>query len=633
MDAGGDVRLAESAAAVAVASGARRAYPRERVGMTMGARIRFGALGAFVALLALVPSAMAAIATTPEPFWQVNGRVNAIMQINNVTYVGGKFTQVSDHSGHTLAVSNLAAIDSAGHAVATWTPDAGNTVKTIATDGAGHIIIGGSFNKIDGVGRPHIAELSSSGSLISKTTFAATADGDVQAFATNGSTLYIGGQFQNVDGASHPFLGAVSLTDGTLRAWNPFVDGRVDALEVNNAGAVVAGGFFLNAGNSTSAQAATAAFDPTTGALQAGYVNNSSSGIVSIAQATDGSIFTGSFGNRLQRFTPTGVLSWRDTTDGNIQAMTMSDGELILGGHFVNVCVGGTCTVRHHIAAVDPASGALDTGWAPNVNSDLGVFAEADTSIGLAIGGDFTAVGGVAQAHLAFLQTGSSVPVDALPPTIGLKPDASLRKATTISSGQVPLLVRFAAADPSGVCSYRLQRSVGSGTFANVSLAAKTATTKAVSLAPATTHRYRVSATDCVGNASAFATGPAVILSAFQDGNARIAYTRAWTHAAAPKAWGGGVHLVSKAGAHASLRFTGREVAWVASRTATRGSARVYLDGKLAATVNLRSATPIHRRLVFAHVWKTDAVHTIKIVCAGTAGHSTIDVDAIVTVR
>ena len=52
----------------------------------------------------------------------------------------------------------------------------------------------------------------------------------------------------------------------------------------------------------------------------------------------------------------------------------------------MNICVGTTCTVRHHIAALDPAGGALDTSWAPNVNSDLGVFAEADTTTGLAIG-------------------------------------------------------------------------------------------------------------------------------------------------------------------------------------------------------------------------------------------------------
>jgi len=581
----------------------------------------------------LVPAAQGTIATRPETTWQTNGRVNAITEINGITYVGGKFTQISDHAGHTLTVSNLAAIDGNGHAVTIWTPAASNTVKTIATDGT-NIIVGGSFNKVDGVGRPHIAEIDPGGTLISKGIFAATADGDVQAFATSGSTLYIGGQFQNVDGSPHAFLGAVSLTDGSLRSWNPFVDGRVDALEINNAGNVVAGGFFLNAGTPTSLQAATAAFDPTTGVLASGYLNSSTSGIVSITQAADGSIFTGSFNNRLQSWTPSGTANWRDTTDGNIQAMTMSDGELILGGHFANFCVGGTCTVRHHIAAVNPANGHLDTSWAPNVNSTLGVFALADTGIGLALGGDFTSVGGFAQAHLAFLATGSSVPVDSTPPAIGTKPDAILRKATTIASGNVPLLVRWGANDPSGVCSYKLQRSLNGGPPQNVSLASKTSTSMAISVLPGTTtRRYQLQATDCVGNVSSFVQGPSVRLTAFQDGNKAIAYTQAWSGAGAPKAYGGSLHMTSKAGAQATLRFTGRQAAWVASRTSTRGSARVFIDGKLAGTVNLHSAVAMHKRIVFAHAWTADGAHTIKIVCNGTAGHPTVDVDAFLTVR
>ena len=132
---------------------------------------------------------------------------------------------------------------------------------------------------------------------------------------------------------------------------------------------------------------------------------------------------------------------------------------------------------------------------------------------------------------------------------------------------------------------------------------------------------------------SAFAQGPSVRLTAFQDGNAGIAYTAAWAPAGAPKAYGGTIHSTGRAGAYAKLRFTGRQVAWVASRTATRGSARVYLDGHLSATVDLHSATAIHRRIVFAHAWSGDGVHTIKIVCAGTPGHPTIDVDALLTVR
>jgi hypothetical protein len=63
----------------------------------------------------------------------------------------------------------------------------------------------------------------------------------------------------------------------------------------------------------------------------------------------------------------------------------------------------------------------------------------------------------------------------------------------------------------------------------------------------------------------------------------------------------GTIHMASRAGASATLRFT-REVPWVATRAANRGTARVYLDGKLAATVNLHSAAAMRKRIVFAHV-------------------------------
>jgi hypothetical protein len=93
------------------------------------------------------------------------------------------------------------------------------------------------------------------------------------------------------------------------------------------------------------------------------------------------------------------------------------------------------------------------------------------------------------------------------------------------------------------------------------------------------------------------------------------------------------VHSTAKAGASATFKFTGRQIAWVATRRANRGLAHVYLDGKLAANVNLHSATIMHRRIVFAHAWAADGAHTVKIVCAGTAGHPTVDVDAFVSIR
>jgi hypothetical protein len=142
-----------------------------------------------------------------------------------------------------------------------------------------------------------------------------------------------------------------------------------------------------------------------------------------------------------------------------------------------------------------------------------------------------------------------------------------------------------------------------------------------------------VQVADCVGNASAFVQGPSVRLTAFQNGNKAIAYTRAWAAAGAPKAYGNSITMTSKAGAQAVFHFSGRQIAWVATRNAKRGSARVFVDGTLAGTVNLHSATAMHRRIVFARAFVKNGPHTIKIVCSGTAGHPTVDVDAFLTVR
>ena len=63
--------------------------------MARGGRKRVAALCALLTLLALVPAAQATIATRPLTTWQTNGRVNAIMQIGTVTYVGGKIGRAS----------------------------------------------------------------------------------------------------------------------------------------------------------------------------------------------------------------------------------------------------------------------------------------------------------------------------------------------------------------------------------------------------------------------------------------------------------------------------------------------------------------------------------------------------------
>ena len=102
-------------------------------------------------------------------------------------------------------------------------------------------------------------------------------------------------------------------------------------------------------------------------------------------------------------------------TDGDVQAVAVSGDSLYAGGHFDNYCIGNSgagapfiCDrplPRRKLFEVSLTTGAV-TNWAPTLNSNLGVFTEStDPQSGdLYVGGDFTTIGSVQQAHLgAFL--------------------------------------------------------------------------------------------------------------------------------------------------------------------------------------------------------------------------------------
>jgi hypothetical protein len=93
----------------------------------------------------------------------------------------------------------------------------------------------------------------------------------------------------------------------------------------------------------------------------------------------------------------------------------------------------------------------------------------------------------------------SGAPPDKMPP-----PLPSGLNVTVISSSQINLSWN-AVTDPSGIREYRIERAVGAGSFALLRAVAGTSTSD-TGLAASTTYRYRVSAVDNAGNASAFST-------------------------------------------------------------------------------------------------------------------------------
>jgi hypothetical protein len=75
--------------------------------------------------------------------------------------------------------------------------------------------------------------------------------------------------------------------------------------------------------------------------------------------------------------------------------------------------------------------------------------------------------------------------------------------------------------------------------------------------------------------------------------------------------------------------FTGRSVAWIASRTTTSGQALIYLDGTKVGTVDLKAAATAYRQAVWTRNGLTAMTHRLKIVVVGTAHRPLVITDGI----
>ena len=129
---------------------------------------------------------------------------------------------------------------------------------------------------------------------------------------------------------------------------------------------------------------------------------------------------------------------------------------------------------------------------------------------------------------------------------------------------------------------------------------------------------------------SPWTTSPPLVISRAQENSAAIVYSGPWGLAASTSYSKGKARWAKAAGASATMTFAGESVAWVSSKSATRGSAQVYIDGVLVKTVSLKKAATTHRQVVFGTSWAAAGPHTIQIVVLGTAGHPRVDLDALV---
>jgi hypothetical protein len=121
-------------------------------------------------------------------------------------------------------------------------------------------------------------------------------------------------------------------------------------------------------------------------------------------------------------------------------------------------------------------------------------------------------------------------------------------------------------------------------------------------------------------------TGAAVVATRrIPETNAGIAYSRGWTTAAHDGYAGGQVLYSERDGATATYTLFARSVTWVGPVGATRGKARIWIDGVDVGVVDLRRSTFRARVSLFTKTWSRAGAHTLGIQVLGAGRPVAID--------
>ena len=195
-------------------------------------------------------------------------------------------------------------------------------------------------------------------------------------------------------------------------------------------------------------------------------------------------------------------------------------------------------------------------------------------------------VGPILSEPVIYLRAGSSMPDDAV--TVSWKPDVA----------------------SAGVSSYTLQRRVGRASWQSVSLPRPHARKIRVWVKTGVANRFRIRATDEHGR-----TGP----WSYSAGRTAAIRGPVGLHLSTTR-------LIAARAQHASwarARFTGRSVALVARTGPGAGRAKVFMDGRRVATVDLERPTATSRELVWARNLGRAMPRTIAVAAADKG--STID--------
>ncbi len=224
--------------------------------------------------------------------------------------------------------------------------------------------------------------------------------------------------------------------------------------------------------------------------------------------------------------------------------------------------------------------------------------------------------------------------LDRVAPTAKAPTSVGFAVGSQLGSKTASVVVGWPAVadDRSGVGAYGLQSQAGAGSWTTaVSATAGRSATRTLALS--TAYGFRVRARDGAGNWGPWSATTAGTPVRHEESSSRVTYHGTWHRFRTSSSSGGSSRFTTSKGASVSFTFTGRGLAIVAPRGQSRGSAKLYVDGRYVSTVNLYRSSWTPRIVVAARSWSSSGAHTATFVALGTPGHARVDIDAFLVVH
>jgi uncharacterized delta-60 repeat protein len=316
---------------------------------------------------------------SPDPtyssFAGFNNNVYAlVLQPNNQLLAGGDFTMANGVTRNRIARLNSDGTLDADFSLPSSTMGADASVRALALQADGRILVGGIFTNFNSTARRHIARVNPDGTLDSSFNPGSGADNPVyavaQTFVGGQPRVLLAGAFASINGTTFNGIAQLDDTGKPDPAFNPGLgaNATVYAMALQTDGKIVIGGDFTAVNGNTN-------------------FNH-------IARLNA----DGSLDNTFNPGTGAG---------DSVRAIAVQlDGHILMGGLFTNV---NGNTTFNHIARLN-SDGSIDTSFTPGLGANDAVFSislQSDNRI--VLGGEFTTCSGVTRNRITRLNFDGTV--------------------------------------------------------------------------------------------------------------------------------------------------------------------------------------------------------------------------------